>query len=151
MQDLNSWKQAGLLHIWRFTENVKNYPGWHLATDGAGHASFVDLLTRLRSTTESGASRTVHSTSPSSEVLARVNNRRSPVVSPTRVRVVSSDVADHWTITEGDADVTVRMGVNHLDGIVLWLVASAAAFDTTYGKDPPVWFWGHRDRLRDAG
>jgi hypothetical protein len=155
-QDLNSWRQTGLFHFWRFTENVKNYPGWHLATDPAGHASFLDLLRRLRNATDSHASRTVHSTSPSSEVLATVNNRRSPVVSPTRVQVVRSDVSDRWTIT-ADADVTVEIGVDHLDGIVRWLAAPAEAFDTTYGKDPSVWFWGRGDarvpgdRRRGAG
>ena len=140
-QDLNSWRQTGLVHLWRFTENEKNYPGWHLATDPAGHASLLDLLRRLRNTTESGASRAVHPTNPSSEILATVNNRRSPIVSPTRVRVVRSDVADQWTIAECDADVTVKIGVDHLDGVVRWLAAPAAAFNTTYGKDPPVWFW----------
>jgi len=155
--DLNSWRQTGLIHLWRFTENVKNYPGWHLATDPTGHASFLDLLTRLRVTSEPGASRTVHATSPSAKVLAIVNNRLSPVVSPSRVRVARNGIADQWTITEGEADVTVTMGSEHLDGIIRWLGDPAAAFDTTYGKDPPLWFWGRGgaevdgDRRRAAG
>ena len=141
--DLNSWNQTGLFYFWRFTENAKNYPGWHLATDSTGHSSFLDLLKRLRNTTESGASRTVRATSPSSEILATVNNRRSALVSPTRVRVATSDVVNQWTITEAEADVTIKIGADQLDGIVRWLASPPAAFDTTYGKDPPLWFWGH--------
>ena len=112
---------------------------------------------RLRGATESGASRAVHPTCPSAEVLATVNNRRSPVVSPTRVRVIRNDVADQWTIAEREADVTVTIGVEHLDGIIRWLGDPVAAFDTTYGKDPPLWFWGRGgtsvpgDQPRDAG
>jgi len=142
MLELNSWRQTGVLHLWRYTENVRNYPGWHLATDLAGHASFLDLLTLLKSAAESRASRTVKPTIPSAEVLATANNRRSPVVSPTRVRIAASGVADHWTIAEVNADVTIELGVQHLDGIIRWLSDPAAAFDTTYGSAPPLWFWG---------
>jgi hypothetical protein len=142
MQDLNSWRQAGLLHLWRFTENVKDYPGWHLATDPTGHASFLDLLRRLRRTSEFSASRTVHPTPPSAELLAAVNNRRSSVVSPARVRVTRSDVADQWVLAERGAEVTVTIGVAQLGGTIQWLADPAAAFDTSYGKDPPLWFWG---------
>ena len=152
--ELKFWRQTGVLHLWRFTENVRNYPGWHLATDPTGLASLLDLLTRLRSTSESGASRTVHLTGPSAEVLATVNNRRSPVVSPARVRVATIDVPDGWAITEQDADMTMTMGVEHLDGIIRWLGDPTTAFDTTYGKAPSLWFWGRGARdaqQRDAG
>jgi hypothetical protein len=152
--ELNSWRQTGVLHLWRFTENVRNYPGWHLATDPTGLVSLLDLLTRLRGTSESSASRTVHPTGPSAEVLETVNNRRSPVVSPARVRVARSDAPDGWTITEQDADVTVTMGVEQLDGVIRWLGDPTAAFDTMFGKDPPLWFWGRGargGRQRDAG
>jgi hypothetical protein len=155
--DVNSWRQTGIFHFWRFTENVKNFPGWHLAFDPSGHASFLDLLTRLRGATESNPSRTVQLRPPSAEVLSTVNNRRSPVVSPTRVRVSRSDVANQWTIAEREADVSVAIGVKNLDGIIRWLGEPAAAFDTTYGEDPPLWFWGRAgttrpgDRRGDAG
>lgn len=45
---LSEWKQAGSpLHFWRCTENVRNYPGWHLAADEIWFAALTDLLERL--------------------------------------------------------------------------------------------------------
>jgi hypothetical protein len=62
-------------------------------------------------------------------------------------------VPNAWTITEQGDDATMMMGVDQLAGVVRWLGDPTAAFDTTYGKNPPLWFWGRAPgggRLRNA-
>ena len=38
------WKQRGIISLWRYTENSRNYSGWHLTADAAGCASLLELL-----------------------------------------------------------------------------------------------------------
>ena len=45
-------------------------------------------------------------------------------------------------IAETEADVTIKLGAEQLDGLIRWLADPTAAFDTTYGGPPPLWFWG---------
>src|SRR5438093_904259 len=98
---VNEWKQAGATFFWRYTRNLRNYPGWHLATDAAGHRSMLDLLRRVSATgIEPHVSRTLRLTAPSPEVLAIPNNRRSPVVAPARLRLLLADDPEQWTVEE---------------------------------------------------
>jgi hypothetical protein len=141
-QDLTSWRQTGVLYLWCHSENAKNYPGWHLATDRPGHASFLDLLRRLRTATEFGGVRGLRTTVPTAEVLAIANNRRDAAISPKRILVTAAVSADKWAIVEVTGDVRIELGADHLDGLVRWLSDPTAAFDTTYGSAPPLWSWG---------
>jgi RHS repeat-associated protein len=35
------WKQCGLVYLWHYVEKSRNYPGWHLALDSAGHVAIL--------------------------------------------------------------------------------------------------------------
>lgn len=138
----DAWRQVGNVYLWRFTENLRNYPGWHLATDEAGLVSLVDLLRRLRVSEESGASRALQLSQPTSEVLAVPNNRRSPVVAPERARIRRHMDDEHWAFDEANDSVSLSVGRRHLDGLLSWLAHPESAFDTTYGDSPELWYWG---------
>ena len=142
MHALNMWRQAGVLYLWRYTENVRNYPGWHLAADQLGHASLLALLNRLLTANGTGVWRTLESAAPSAGVLAIANNRRSPVVSPSRIRVAASVTADEWTIAEAESDAVMTLGAHHLEGIIRRRSDADAAFDLNYGSSPHLWFGG---------
>jgi hypothetical protein len=137
----NQWKQSGLLYFWRYTENVRNYPGWHLAADEAGLAALTDLLRRLLGADDS-ATRTTRISPPSPVVLATANNRRSPVVSPERVSWTVSATDDDWHFDERAAVLALRLGRHKVARMLQWLSNPHRAFDTTYGTSPPIWFWG---------
>ena len=89
--DVNSWKQAGRISLWRYAEPNRNNEGWHLAVDESGHESLVDLLRRFRNRGSAGAElRTVNLTKPSDEVLAVPGWRNAKILAPTRLRLQTS-------------------------------------------------------------
>jgi hypothetical protein len=141
-QEPNAWKQAGTIGLWRYRQNVHNYPGWHLATDQPGLASLLDLLARLRACQDVDVYRTIQLTAPSTTVLAVPNNRRSPAIAPKRARLTRNEVNSEWRFEEDGEVLAIDLGVEHLEGLTRWLSRPDTAFDTMYGHSPPLWFWG---------
>ena len=83
---VDSWKQAGRLFFWRFTENTRNFPGWHFMVDRGASTSIATLL-RSMAQSASICSRTIVVSLPTAEVLSIPNNRNSQCVAPERLRV----------------------------------------------------------------
>jgi len=138
---INEWKQAGALYLWRYTENQRNYPGWHLAADKTGFAALTDLLTRLLRAGDA-ASRTTQIAPPSPAVLGTANNRTAPVVSTERARWNVSAIEHEWRLDESSKVLSLNLGRQKVAGMLHWLSNPEQAFDTTYGTSPPLWFWG---------
>ncbi len=38
------WRQAGAIFLWRYEENVRNDPGWHLTADAGDRAGGAQRL-----------------------------------------------------------------------------------------------------------
>jgi hypothetical protein len=142
------WKQSGAVAMWRYLERQKNFPGWHLACDPAGHRSLLDLLKRLRAVASGDpVDRSVRLTHPSVRVLAVPNNGHAGVFAPDRIRVTTAPGRDVWRWEDIEKDVRVTAGALRLDGLIAWLAEPARAFDTSFGSSPPLWFWGNVDEL----
>lgn len=94
---VNSWKQSGNISLWRYTENQRNYPDWHLNADTNGCASLIALLDVL---TEEGpdAYRTVKVTPPNQAQLAVPNNHsgRAAWQAPEKLRLSLSTDDAAW-------------------------------------------------------
>ncbi|MHB9132825.1 MAG: hypothetical protein ACYDBB_17285 [Armatimonadota bacterium] len=60
---VNDWQPSGIVILWTFHQQNKNYFGWHLTADRVGCISFIDLIDRMASTTDS-AKRTIPLTCP---------------------------------------------------------------------------------------
>ncbi len=73
-ENVDKWKQEGRLYLWRYTENTRNYPGWHLTADDACCHSLADLIERMLSARWSSQKPLVL-TPPTKEVLRVPNNR----------------------------------------------------------------------------
>ena len=98
MHRAHSWKQSGNVSLWHYTENERNYPGWHLTADPAGCASLVALLDALAAD-GIPASRSVDITPPSKAQLGVPNNKSDLAAwrAPTKLRVCFSAILAHWS------------------------------------------------------
>jgi hypothetical protein len=136
------WKQAGRLFFWRFTENTRNFPGWHFMVDHAASASIAALL-RSMAKSESPCSRTVVVSLPTAEVLSVPNNRHSPCVAPERLRIeLATSDAKSWLLTEDGPVVHWLLGADSLFDMADVFADPTKYFDSTIGEKPALWSWG---------
>jgi hypothetical protein len=139
---VDSWKQAGRLFFWRFTENTRNFPGWHFMVDNSASDSIAVLL-RTMAKSESSCSRTVVVSLPTAEVLSVPNNRLSPCVAPERLRIeLATSDAKSWLLTEDGAVVHWLLGADTLRDLADVFSDPMKYFDSTIGENPALWSWG---------
>ena len=112
----NVWKQSGRISLWRYTENERNYPGWHLNADIAGCHSFVALLDALA--TDGSGSRTITLTSPTMAVRVP-NNRggRAKWLAPAKLRVTLSQSPADWVFPSDLDPATISVGSDWLGAL----------------------------------
>jgi hypothetical protein len=139
---VDHWRQAGRLFFWRFTENTRNYPGWHFMVDRAASASIAALL-RSMAQSEFPCSRTVVVSLPTTEVLSVPNNRQSQCVAPERLRI-ELDLSDakSWHLNEDGALVHWQLGADGLRKLADVFADPTKYFDSTIGDEPVLWSWG---------
>lgn len=139
---VDSWKQAGRFFFWRFTENTRNFPGWHFMVDRAASTSIASLL-RFMAQSETACSRTVVVSLPTVEVLNVPNNRNSQCVAPERLRIESVPAnTSHWALDEDGAVVHWQLGVDSLRSTADVFAHPDKYFDSTIGQAPALWCWG---------
>jgi hypothetical protein len=139
---VDSWKQAGRLFFWRFTENTRNFPGWHFMVDRAASTSIAALL-RSMAQSESLCSRTIVVSLPTPEVLSIPNNRNSQCVAPERLRIeLDLSGGDAWALVEDGAVVHWRLGAESLRRVADVFADPAKYFGSTVGQEPVLWSWG---------
>jgi hypothetical protein len=96
-------KKEGLISVWIFKENQKNYPGWNLACDQTGHA-FLERLFGLINNSTWSAKKTFQIDHPTKNILDTVNNLNGKAVwfSPKNLTVhfkKGSSNLDDWKIS----------------------------------------------------
>jgi hypothetical protein len=141
------WKQRGIVSLWRYTENTRNYPGWHLTADAAGVASLLDLCSRLGGGVEGTGARTVSISRPSTEVLSVSNNKNACAkwIAPPKWRIqYAPDTEDAWSFSVA-GPATVLVGSLYLPRLMGGLAAIASRKgDYSIGGDDVtehLWFW----------
>lgn len=107
-----AWKQNGHISLWRYTQNERNYPGWHLAADDKGYRSLFELLEALAS--DAKGTRTIHLVTPSQSQLLIPNNQGGLAtwVSPTRLRVAHSDSPTDWFFPPDLEPASLKLGLD---------------------------------------
>jgi hypothetical protein len=139
---VNSWKQAGRFFLWRFTENTRNFPGWHFMVDAAASTSIATLL-RAMAHSETACSRTIVVSLPTAQVLSTPNNRNSPCVAPEMVRVeLDLSAGDGWSLFEEGAVVHWRLGAHSLRSLADVFANPEKYLDTSVGQGPALTSWG---------
>ena len=109
MLQSHSWKQSGAIALWRYKENQRNFPGWHLTADATGCASLLALLDAFAS--DGGTcSRTLAIQAPTLAILAVPNNRSSAWRSPSKLRLSLSENPAEWSFPESLEPATLTFG-----------------------------------------
>lgn len=143
MQSANCWKQTGRISIWRYTENERNYPGWHLNADRAGCQSLLSLLDALAA--DGAGSRSVAITAPTKAQLVVPNNMRGRAawVAPEKLRLTISPVEDRWSFPPDLDPAAIEVGsawLRALRGGIAGIPEGCA--DYAIGKGSlSLWFW----------
>ena len=113
MVQSHAWKQLGTAALWRYTDNTRNFPGWHFTADAAGCASLVALLDALAADA-APASRTVALVAPTAANLAVPGNRSAGIVAANRLRISYSPDLTSWQMPEDAEPAQLSIGPNWL-------------------------------------
>lgn len=105
------WKQAGRVSLWRYTENERNFPGWHVTADAIGCSSLISLMDAFSSDSVA-SSRTVEVVAPTPEILAVPNNRsgRATWSAPTKLVLSFSPTASQWSFPSSSDRAAFTVG-----------------------------------------
>ena len=143
----HSWEQTGNLSLWYYTENERNYPGWHLTGDAAGCASFVALLDALAAD-GIPASRAVEITPPSKAQLTVPNNKSGLAawLSPRKFRIAFSSNPVDWSFPLDRDTAVLTVGLDWLapirEGISgIPLGRGDYSIGPTAKGNARLWFW----------
>ena len=152
MQDATSWTDnlafkwqlRGRIYLWQYTENTRNFPGWHLVVDSKARDSLASLLVSLNEA-QGTIHRTLRISRPTQHVLCIPNNKDglARFSAPTKLVIhfdpTSEDLCELECV---DDAVEWRLGANSMTELVAALAAPNKFFDRTLFKDKQLWFWG---------
>jgi len=128
------------VYLWRYLENVQNYPGWNIAADRAGTDALHEALTQLADgfvpTNE------LSCLQPGEIVLSVPNNGESPIVAAQVLRLEASSDSSMPTIRELEDVATFSMSRAVANRLASSLNDPPSIFDTALLDDPVVWYWG---------
>ena len=141
----HSWKSAGAVALWRYRENQRNFPGWHLTADPIGCASLLSLFDAL-GTDGDGSSRIFVVQPPTPAILAVPNNRRSPWCSPSKLRLSVSEKPSEWIFPDTLEPATLTFGLDWLPELQRGIAdISRGHGDYAIGNPTDsnlqLWFW----------
>jgi len=145
MHNANSWKQSGRISLWRYTQNERNFPGWHLNADTAGCQSLLALLEALAA--DGFGSRTVSLTGPTRSQLGVPNNLsgQAPWVAPDRLRVMLAANPDEWSFPQQLDPAVLTVGSAWLAQLREGIAGIPnGRGDYSIGERKgslPLWFW----------
>lgn len=145
MQFANSWKQSGRISLWRYTENERNFPGWHLNADAAGCRSLLALLEMLAA--NGSGSRTVTVTAPTKAQLDVSNNKAGlgAWVAPDKLLVTFSPTPDEWSFPPEIDPAVITVGSAWLAQLrkgIAGIPEGCGDYSVGDRKGSyPLWFW----------
>ena len=133
---------SGSISLWRYRENVRNYPGWHLSADRRGGESLHALLLALRSTS---GHRTVPITRPTAEVLSVPNNKNGTAkwIAVDKWRIEYAE-ANHWAFTQKGELALLTIGTEDMADLIAGVATMQADGDYSIGEGESgqrLWLW----------
>ena len=119
--ELHTWKQAGAVSLWRYTEFKHKFGGWHLSADSAGIASLLALVQALQSAP--GSHRTISVTPPSDRLLKVPNYQQGAALwaAPKKWQLRFSAVSATWLFPAQMEPAELCFGREYLPQLVAGL------------------------------
>ena len=148
MLQAHAWQQVGTVALWRYTENQRNFPGWHLSANAEGIGAILTLLNAFEADGVAG-SRIMAVAAPTASLLAVSNNRTSKWVAPAKFRISFSGTPSQWSFPESLDPAELTLGAEWLPGLRKGLSGIIRGRGDHsighHGKDNlPLWFWWQR-------
>jgi hypothetical protein len=139
----HSWQQSGSIMLWRYTENQRNFPGWHLTANAEGCASLIALLDFFAASGAPGF-RTLTITAPTQAALAVANNRSAASVAPDKLRLTFSGMSSQWLFPESTDPAELSIGTEWLP-VLRRAIAGIPVGNGDYSIGPSgsggLWLW----------
>jgi len=115
---VNKWKQSGKVYLWKYKENTKNYPGWHLHADDEGCASLLILIDSMKKA-QFPSERTLNIKPPTPKILMVPNNRGGKAkwvtVDKIKIKAVKGDSSsEEWSLIHDHPKLFLTVGENML-------------------------------------
>lgn len=141
------WKQKGSLYFWRYLENTRNYPGWHLSAGNLFCQSFADLAEKMFLARWS-SQKAFLITPPDIKVLRVANNRdgeaRWESAQSLLLKYQKENVTtDYFLLEENKNKVVLSVGSQYLQLLQECICGiSQGKHDYSIGNDnSQIWFW----------
>ncbi len=138
------WQQRGKIYLWQYTENTRNFPGWHLVVDSTASDSLAALVASL-SEAQEPIHRTLQISRPTQNVLRIPNNKDglARFSAPEKLVIYFDPTSEGlWAFEWVDDVAEWRLGANSITELGSALANPNEFFDRMFGKDKPLWFWG---------
>lgn len=149
------WRQRGRVYLWRYKENTRNYPGWHMTADHEACTSLVELIDAMQ-VARWPSNATVAVSPPTDDILLVPNNRGGAArwTAPTslKLKYTRDQVdADFWSLGLQGGTLILAMGATALatlqkgildiaNGKGDYCIGADEAHGTA-GSDAVLWFW----------
>lgn len=143
---VDRWNSSGRIACWRYRDNQRNYPGWHLTADAAGADALLDLVARM-SAAPTTSERTIPLATPTAADLEKVGNPGARHVSVERLHLRhrrETEPAEYWRIVRQDTTLEISLGMETLavfeEGVA---DIRRGHGDWSMGEEEPdvLWFW----------
>ena len=138
---IKKWKQSGNVYIWRYQDNPKNYPGWHLSANNAGCMSISELL-RAFIDSPPETNRTVQLSVPTEKQFCVPNCNRRPIPE-TKLRITKSGIPDEWALKNIEDKLQLDIGTVYLQKLISGIAdIQQQKGDYCIGHThQELWFW----------
>ena len=130
------------MHIWRYKENQRNYPGYHLSADAEGCLAMLDWLRSLKAKPE------FRLKPATSEVLSVPNNQGglAAYVSYTLLKLQVKQDADrgHFVFSEVSDCLSLECSQQQIECIIKGvedIQRGEGDYCIGRGKQQLLWFW----------
>jgi hypothetical protein len=154
MTTFDRWKFTGKVYLWHYSQNARNFPGWHLTADAAGCQSLIELF-KLLGTTSSPATRRISVTPPTREILSVPNSGILPWTAPDRLVLTFHSDPRAWQITEANQVAEFVFGHSWLSQLQAGISGIGQGQGDYSIGNPNVpsqrlWFWWQSSPLKNA-
>lgn len=143
MLQSHTWKQSGPVALWRFIENQRNFPGWHLTANAGGCASLIALLDAF-AIDNAPSSRVLAIVQPTLAELRVPNNRSSGITVPGKLRLVFAEESNAWSFPAATDTAELTFGSQWLAPLkeaVAGIPLGKGDFSIGLRSGERLWFW----------
>jgi|SRR6185369_12298741 len=137
---VTSWHQKGVISLWRYLDNDPNFPGWHLYSDKEGLLSLLNLLRAFQDRDAASPTHRSINLSPVTQEIRNNAGKKGKITAPSKLRL--SVESNDWIKEKTNNEVVISLGAERLQSLIEWLAKADAAFDSNFGEEPTLWFWG---------